>query len=106
MDIRPEILCSLDGPEVAAFRRACADNHIWGCFSIMELNPGGMPLNAGLIIDDRGELRLYYRKMHPWVPVEPWEPGDLGIPVCDGSNGIKLAVSICHAGMLADMARE
>jgi formamidase len=25
----------LDGPEVASFRQACIDNHIWGCFSIM-----------------------------------------------------------------------
>ncbi len=72
MDIRPEILCTLDGPEVAAFKRACAENEIWGCFSIMEANPGGMPYNSGLIIDDHGALKLYYRKMHPWVP---WSPG-------------------------------
>ena len=81
MDTNPEIMCSLDGPEVAAFRQACIDNSIWGCFSIMELNPGGMPYNVGIIIDDHGEMQLYYRKLHPWVPVEPWEPGDLGIPV-------------------------
>ena len=79
MDINPDIMCSLDGPEVAAFKQACIDNKIWGCFSIMELNPGGMPYNSGLIIDDTGEIQLYYRKMHPWVPVEPWEPGDQGI---------------------------
>ena len=54
MDINPEIMCSLDGPEVAAFKQACIDNDIWGCFSIMELNPGGMPYNSGLIIDDTG----------------------------------------------------
>ena len=39
---------------------------------------------AASIIDDRGAIQLYYRKLHPWVPVEPWEPGNLGIPVCDG----------------------
>jgi hypothetical protein len=55
-----------------------------GCFSIMERNPGGYPWNTGLIINADGELALYYRKMHPWVPVEPWHPGDLDIPVCDG----------------------
>ena len=85
MDTNPAIMCSLDGPEVAAFKAACRANAIWGCFSIMELNPGGNPYNSGLIIDDQGELRLYYRKLHPWVPVEPWEPGDLGIPVIDGA---------------------
>ena len=70
-----------DPDGVAAFKAACKANRLWGCFSIMELNPGSMPYNSGIIIDDLGELRLYYRKLHPWVPVEPWEPGDLGIPV-------------------------
>jgi len=106
MDINPEIMCSLDGPEVAAFKAACVEHQIWGCFSIMELNPGGLPYNSGLIIDDQGEIQLYYRKMHPWVPVEPWEPGNTGIPVCDGPNGSKLALIICHDGMFPEMARE
>ncbi|MDB5569485.1 MAG: Nitrilase/cyanide hydratase and apolipoprotein N-acyltransferase, partial [Hyphomicrobiales bacterium] len=106
MDTNPQIMCRLDGPEVEKFRRACIANSIWGCFSIMEFNPNGNPYNTGLIIDDQGDLRLYYRKMHPWVPVEPWEPGDLGIPVCDGPNGSKLALVICHDGMFPEMARE
>lgn len=106
MDINPDIMCRMDGPEVAKFRKACIENRIWGCFSIMEFNPNGNPFNTGLIIDDTGELRLYYRKMHPWVPVEPWEPGDIGIPVCDGPNGSKLALIICHDGMFPEMARE
>ncbi|MDO8772958.1 MAG: formamidase [Burkholderiaceae bacterium] len=102
----PALMCSLDGPEVAAFKQACVDNRIWGCFSIMEANPGGNPYNSGLIIDNTGAIRLYYRKLHPWVPVEPWEPGNLGIPVCDGPNGSKLALIICHDGMFPEMARE
>ncbi|MGE0255392.1 MAG: formamidase [Alphaproteobacteria bacterium] len=106
MDTSPAIMCALDGPEVAAFRAACRDNRIWGCFSIMEANPDGNPYNSGLVIDDAGEIRLYYRKLHPWVPVEPWEPGDIGIPVCDGPNGSKLALIICHDGMFPEMARE
>lgn len=106
MDTSPEIMCTLDGPEVASFRAACAENRIWGCFSIMEANPDGNPYNSGIIIDDTGVIRLYYRKLHPWVPVEPWEPGNLGIPVCDGPNGSKLSLIICHDGMFPEMARE
>jgi len=106
MDTNPAIMCSLGGPEVAMFRAACREQRIWGCFSLMELNPGGMPYNSGIIIDDRGDLKLYYRKLHPWVPVEPWEPGNLGIPVCEGPNGSKLALIICHDGMFPEMARE
>ena len=106
MDMNPRIMCSLDGPEVAAFRAACREHRIWGCFSLMEANPQGNPYNSGIVLDDRGELRLYYRKLHPWVPVEPWEPGNLGIPVCEGPNGSKLALIICHDGMFPEMARE
>jgi formamidase len=106
MDTNPQIMCRLDGPEVAAFKRACVENGIWGCFSIMEHNPAGNPWNSGLIIDATGEIRLYYRKLHPWVPVEPWEPGNLGIPVCEGPNGSKIALIICHDGMFPEMARE
>ena len=106
MDTNPAIMVTRDGPETAAFRRACRDHAIWGCFSIMERNPGGNPYNSGLIIDDKGEVRLYYRKLHPWVPVEPWEPGDLGIPVCDGPNGARIGLIVCHDGMFPEMARE
>jgi formamidase len=106
MDTNPAIMCALDGPEVAAFKTACAEHKVWGCFSLMEQNPHGNPFNSGIVIDDRGALQLYYRKLHPWVPVEPWEPGDLGIPVCDGPKGAKLALIICHDGMFPEMARE
>ena len=106
MSTDPVLMCRRDGPEVAAFSDACRAHRIWGCFSIMERNDAGNPYNSGLIIDDRGELKLYYRKLHPWVPVEPWEPGNLGIPVCDGPNGAKIALIICHDGMFPEMARE
>jgi formamidase len=106
MDTNPAIMCRIDGPEVAAFKEACAREKVWGCFSLMEQNPDGNPYNSGIIIDAAGELRLYYRKMHPWTPVEPWEPGNVGIPVCDGPNGSKLALLICHDGMFPEMARE
>jgi formamidase len=106
MDTNPAIMCRLDGPEVAAFKAACVENHIWGCFSIMEFNPLGNPYNSGLIIDDKGTVQLYYRKLHPWVPVEPWEPGNLGVPVCAGPNGSTLSLIICHDGMFPEMARE
>ncbi len=106
MDTNPEIMCALDGPEVALLRAACSAHKIWGCFSLMERNPRGNPYNSGIIVDADGNIKLYYRKLHPWVPVEPWEPGNLGIPVCDGPNGSKLALIICHDGMFPEMARE
>jgi formamidase len=106
MNTAPELMVTMDGPEVSMFKAACVEHRIWGCFSIMEANPHGNPYNAGLIIDDQGQVQLYYRKLHPWVPVEPWEPGNMGVPVCDGPNGSKLGLIICHDGMFPEMARE
>ena len=128
MSVEDKILCDLDGPEVKKFKGACIENNIWGalrntsahllvpsltalvrragCFSIMERNPGGMPYNTGIIIDPQGNLKLYYRKLHPWIPVEPWEPGNVGIPVCEGPKGCKIALIICHDGMFPEMSRE
>ena len=106
MNTSKDLMVSLDGVEVAAFKQACVRNKIWGCFSIMEFNPQGNPYNSGLIIDDQGQIQLYYRKLHPWIPVEPWEPGNLGVPVCIGPKGVKLGLIICHDGMFPEMARE
>ena len=107
MDTNPAIMCRLDGPEVAAFRGACVDNRHLGLL----LDHGAQPAaatrtTAASSSTTTASSRLYYRKLHPWVPVEPWEPGDLGIPVCDGPNGSKLALIICHDGMFPEMARE
>ncbi|KIH70876.1 formamidase [Salinicoccus roseus] len=106
MSMDKEIMCDVDGPEVEAFKDVCRENDIWGCFSIMEYNPDGNPYNTGLIIDNKGEIKLNYRKLHPWVPVEPWEPGDVGLPVCEGPNGSKLGLAICHDGMFPEVSRE
>jgi formamidase len=106
MNTAPELMCSMDGPEVASFKAACKEHKLWGCFSLMEFNPNGNPYNSGIVIDDTGHVALYYRKLHPWVPVEAWEPGNLGIPVITGPKGCKLALIICHDGMFPEMARE
>ncbi|KAH9845890.1 Carbon-nitrogen hydrolase [Teratosphaeria destructans] len=106
MSTDARIMCRLDGPEVAAFKAACIQHHIWGCFSIMEENDLGASWNTGLVIDPKGDIVKYYRKMHPWVPVEPWYPGNRGLPVFSGPHGISIAHIICHDGQFPEMARE
>jgi formamidase len=74
----------------------------------MERNedPKKAPYNTAIIINAKGEIALHYRKLQPWVPIEPWSPGNYGMPVCDGPKGSKLAVCICHDGMFPELARE
>lgn len=108
MSTDPSIMCKLDGPEVVALKAACVEHKIWGCFSIMESNPLSKtaPWNTGLVINDKGEVVNYYRKLHPWVPVEPWYPGNLGVPIFKGPDGVTMSHIICHDGMFPEMARE
>ncbi|MFS7633798.1 nitrilase-related carbon-nitrogen hydrolase [Klebsiella pneumoniae] len=103
-----EMLLTLDSPEIGQFKEACIRNGIWGVFSLMERNedPSLPPYNTAIIINDRGDIALHYRKLQPWVPIEPWMPGNMGMPVCDGPKGSKLAVCICHDGMFPNLARE
>jgi formamidase len=81
MSMSPSIMCTLSGPEVTAFKAVCKEEKVWGVFSIME-------------------------KMHPWIPVEPWYPGNQGVSVFEGPGGVKMSLSICHDGMFPEMARE
>src|SRR5258708_12289661 len=39
MDTNQDIMCRLDGPQVAAFKCACVDNRICTCFSTITFTP-------------------------------------------------------------------
>ena len=88
-----EMLLRIDSPEIDRFRDVCKENDVWGVFSLMEQNddPSLPPFNTAIIINSDGEIALHYRKLQPWVPIEPWSPGNYGMPVCDGPKGSKLA---------------
>ena len=106
MDMNPEIMCSLEGPEIARVQRRVPRQPHLGLLLHHGVQPVWKSLQFGRDHRRYGDAQLYYRKMHPWTPVEPWEPGDIGIPVCDGPKGAKLALIICHDGMFPEMARE
>ena len=74
MSIDPSIKCTIDGPEVTAFEDVCKEEKVWGTFSIMEKNSissSANPWNTGITINASGEIVKYYRKKHPWIPIEP-----------------------------------
>lgn len=59
---------TLDGPEVAIFKEACIENGVFGIFSITgEKHPEGKnPYNTLIMINDKGDIVLTYRKIVPW----------------------------------------
>lgn len=101
-----EFLCDIPGRETEILGEACREAGIFGVFSIMERNPDPTknPYNSAVVIDPSGEIRLHYRKLFPWNPIEPWYPGDLGMPVCEGPQGSRLAVFI--DGIVPELVRE
>ncbi len=104
----PELTTTVDGPEVAIFAEACRRNKVWGVFSLTgEANPSGRnPFNTFILLNDKGELALRYRKIHPWVPMEPWTPGDLGVPVAEGPKGLRIAGLVCYDANHPEVVRE
>lgn len=46
MNMNDEIMCTIDGPEVAAFKEICRKEKVWGCFSIMEKNDLGTVIHG------------------------------------------------------------
>lgn len=102
-----EFLVDVPGKETEIYGKACKEAGVWGVFGFIERNPdGGRPYDTAVIINPEGKIALKYRKLFPWTPIEPWAPGNLGMPVCDGPAGSKLAVCICHDGMIPELARE
>lgn len=59
------IMEPLDGPLFARFRQIARAHHLWISFGgFPEKAEGGRSHNAHVIVDDQGEIRAVYRKLH------------------------------------------
>lgn len=102
----PELVTSVDGPEVEVLAEACVGNGVWGVFSLTgEENPDGNPWNSLLLIDDEGEVVMNYHKINPWVPQEPWAPGSETM-VVEGPKGLKIGGTICYDCNIPEIVRD
>ncbi|KAF2470502.1 uncharacterized protein BDR25DRAFT_174648, partial [Lindgomyces ingoldianus] len=80
LSMDPSILYTLDSPEIrykSRLQRAIHREHI-----ISEI-----PGISGVIMNNKGEVVYCYRKMQPWISIEPWNPGNGGISVCTMPGG-------------------
>ncbi|WP_104138774.1 carbon-nitrogen hydrolase family protein [Arthrobacter sp. ZGTC131] len=96
----------LDGPRVKELRQLAADLGIWLVpGSVCERGPEGQLFNTQLVLSPEGELSGYYRKVFPWRPFEPYDPGDRFTTVDLAGVG-RVGLNICYDAWFPEVSRQ
>ncbi len=104
---RPKLQLEADDPVLAAVRAAAAQHGIWvhiGSLALLSGDDDGRAVNRGFVIDDNGEIRARYDKLHlfdvdletgeSWRESNAYRPG-AGSAVVDTPIG-QLGLAICY----------
>ena len=71
-----ELAEPLDGPRVSALRSIAREAGVWlAPGTVLERGPRGELFNTAVVIAPDGEVASSYRKIFPWRPSEPFDPG-------------------------------
>jgi predicted amidohydrolase len=96
----------LDGPRVKELKQLAKDLNIWLVpGSVCERGPEGQLFNTQLVLSPEGELAGYYRKIFPWRPFEPYDPGDRFTTVDLPGIG-RLGLNICYDAWYPEVSRQ
>jgi predicted amidohydrolase len=96
----------LDGPMVHELGALARDAGVWLIpGSICELGPSGELFNTALVFDPSGHLVASYRKVFPWRPFEPYDPGDRFVVVDLPGTG-RIGISICYDAWFPEVTRH
>lgn len=96
----------LDGPLDQALRRLAAELGV--CLvpgTVCELGPNGELFNTLVVYDGSGERLAVYRKMFPWRPNEPFDPGDRFVCFDLPGKG-RIGLTICYDAWFPEVARQ
>ncbi|CCQ47194.1 carbon-nitrogen hydrolase family protein [Pseudarthrobacter siccitolerans] len=96
----------LDGPRVKELKQLAKDLNIWLVpGSVCERGPEGQLFNTQLVLSPEGELVGYYRKIFPWRPFEPYDPGDRFTTVDLPAIG-RVGLNICYDAWYPEVSRQ
>ncbi|RDV08690.1 carbon-nitrogen hydrolase family protein [Arthrobacter sp. RT-1] len=96
----------LDGPRVKELKQLAKDLNIWLVpGSVCERGPEGQLFNTQLVLSPEGELAGYYRKIFPWRPFEPYDPGDKFTTVDLPGIG-RVGLNICYDAWYPEVSRQ
>lgn len=107
---RSEVLRSsavpLDGGLVADLAAVARSAGVWLLpGTVCEKGPGGELFNTAVVFSPDGDLVASYRKIFPWRPYEPYDPGDRFVVVdLDGFG--RIGLSICYDAWFPEVTRH
>ena len=96
----------LDGPRVTGLKDLAAELGIWLVpGSVCERGPEGQLFNTSVVLSPEGELAGFYRKIFPWRPFEPYDPGHEFVTVDLAGFG-RAGLTICYDAWFPEVTRQ
>jgi predicted amidohydrolase len=96
----------LDGPRSRQLAELAGDLGIWLVpGTVCERGAGGELFNTAPVYSPDGRLAASYRKIFPWRPYEPYDPGDRFV-VADLPDTGRIGLSICYDAWFPEVARH
>ena len=95
----------LDGPRVAELRQIAGDLGVWLIPGSVCESADGQLFNTQIVLSPEGELAASYRKIFPWRPFEPYDPGDRFVTVDLAGIG-RLGLNICYDAWYPEVTRQ
>ena len=97
---------ALNGPRVRALAQLAGDLGVWLVpGSVCERGPQGQLFNTALAFSPGGELVASYRKVFPWRPYEPFDPGDRFVTFDVPGVG-RAGLSVCYDAWFPEVTRH
>jgi len=96
----------LDGPRVDGLRAIAAELGIWLVpGSVCERGEDGQLFNTQLVLSPGGDIAGAYRKIFPWRPFEPYDPGHEFVTVDLEGYG-RAGLNICYDAWFPEVTRQ